>query len=129
MPPSRWTRIYVLWNVYGLMKSELLIFDLRMTVFLIRCFCHLFVLIILFVPHPWLGGLKVFLSLSGIDTTIFSAHSLRGAATSTALIQGVSVSEILSMADWSQESTFRKFYYKPRFNSAPGNAVLSSSSI
>ena len=70
-----------------------------------------------------------FLSLSGIDSTIFSAHSLRGAATSTALIQGVSVSEILSMADWSQESTFRKFYYKPRFNSAPGNAVLSSSSI
>ena len=73
--------------------------------------------------------IKSFLSLSGIDTTIFSAHSLREAATSTALIQGVSVSEILSMADWSQESTFRKFYYKPRFNSAPGNAVLSGSSI
>ena len=73
--------------------------------------------------------IKSFLFLSGIDTTIFSAHSLRGAATSTALFQGVSVSEILSMADWSQESTFRKFYYKPRFNPAPGKAVLSSSSV
>ena len=29
MPLSRRTRIYVRWNVYGLMKSELLIFDLR----------------------------------------------------------------------------------------------------
>ena len=66
------------------------------------------------------------LQLAGVDTTIFSVHSLRGAATTEALNQGVSVTDILGMADWSQESTFTRFYYKPLFNAAPGRAVLSA---
>ena len=70
--------------------------------------------------------IKSLLQLAGVDTTIFSAHSLRGAATTEALNQGVSVTDILGMADWSQESTFTRFYYKPLFNAAPGRAVLSA---
>ena len=66
------------------------------------------------------------LQLAGVDTAIFSVHSLRGAATTEALNQGVSVTDILGMADWSQESTFTRFYYKPLFNAAPGRAVLSA---
>ena len=69
--------------------------------------------------------IKSLLKLAGIDTGIFSAHSLRGAATSAAFNQGVSISEILKMANWSQERTFCKFYYKPSFNTLPGKAILS----
>ena len=63
---------------------------------------------------------------AGVDITVFSAHSLRGVATTEALKQGVSATNILEMADWSQESTFTRFYYKPIFNAAPGRAVLSA---
>ena len=72
----------------------------------------------------WINNM---LQLAGIDTETFSAHSIRGASTSEALKQGVSITEILDMADWSQENTFSKFYYRPRFNVAPGRAVLSAS--
>jgi hypothetical protein len=61
-----------------------------------------------------------------INTSIFTAYSLRGAATTEALNQGVSITDILGMADWSQESTFARFYYKPRFDVSPVNAVLSA---
>ena len=60
-------------NLLGLVKIELLILDLKMTVFLIRCFCHLFVLKNLFVPHLWQGGLKVFY-LCRVLTRLFFLH-------------------------------------------------------
>jgi hypothetical protein len=69
--------------------------------------------------------IKNILQLAGIDTSIFTAHSFRGASTSEALNQGISIPEILSMASWSRSSTFQKFYYRPQFNSSPGKAVLS----
>ena len=37
----------------------------------------------------------------------FKAHSVRGALASAAMNRGVSLSDILSTADWSKESTFR----------------------
>ena len=48
--------------------------------------------------------------------------------TSATFSQAVSVSDILHMADCSQENTFRKFYYRPVFNSIPGRIVLSTGS-
>jgi len=53
------------------------------------------------------------LQLAGIDTAVFSAHSVRGASTSAAVAKGVHLADILSMADWSRDSTFKKFYYRP----------------
>ena len=50
--------------------------------------------------------IKNTLHLAGIDISIFTAHSLRGASTSQALNQGISIPEILSMANWSRSSTF-----------------------
>jgi len=50
------------------------------------------------------------LQLAGIDTAVFS---LRGASTSAAVAKGVHLADILSMADWSRDSTFKKFYYRP----------------
>ena len=52
------------------------------------------------------------LQLAGIDMGIFSAHSIRGASTSEALRQGISITEILGMADWSQESTFSNYNWR-----------------
>lgn len=72
--------------------------------------------------------LKEVIGTSGIDTSIFKAHSVRGASTSRAAESGISTAEILSAADWSTESSFRKFYYKPvhTCNAAFGKAVLSA---
>ena len=69
--------------------------------------------------------IKSILELSDIDISIFTAHSVRGAATSEALNKGISIPDILKMASWSNESTFQRFYYRPQFNSSPGKAVLS----
>ncbi len=62
--------------------------------------------------------MKSVFELAGIDTSIFTAHSVRGALTSGALNQGISIPDILKMASLSNESTFQKFYYRPQFNSS-----------
>ena len=59
---------------------------------------------------PWV---KRVLSLSGIDTCHFTAHLTRSAATSSAYKSGVSIAEIMRVADWSQASTFKRYYEKP----------------
>ena len=45
--------------------------------------------------------LKDILNKSGIDTTKFTAHSFRMAATSAASSQGVGISTILATANWA----------------------------
>ena len=57
--------------------------------------------------------LKNTLSKSGIDISIFSAHSYRSASSSSAFNKGVPIQEIMSKANWSNAKTFRDFYYKP----------------
>ncbi|XP_063312459.1 integrase/recombinase xerD homolog [Pelobates fuscus] len=57
--------------------------------------------------------IKWLLSMAGIDTSIFSAHSVRGAMASKASMLGCKLEDILRAADWSNESTFRNFYLRP----------------
>ena len=58
--------------------------------------------------------LRTVLERAGVDTTIiFKAHSTRGASVSAAANAGITTSEIMQSADWSSESTFKRFYYKP----------------
>ena len=71
--------------------------------------------------------LKAVLTAAGIDTAIFSAHSTRGASSSAAAKVGITTNDILKAADWSSESVFQKFYYKPSDNPSYGRAVLSNS--
>ena len=66
--------------------------------------------------------------MADVDTTIFTAHSVRGASTSEAANMGVTTMDILKPADWSSESVFQKFYSKPDHNAAYGRAVLSTNS-
>ena len=54
--------------------------------------------------------LRTCLSEAGIDTNTFKAHSVRGAACSSAAWTGVSVSDILNAVDWSSTGTFQTFY-------------------
>ncbi|KAJ8976642.1 hypothetical protein NQ317_011150 [Molorchus minor] len=58
--------------------------------------------------------IKTTLLRSGIDTTIFTAHSTRHASTSAALRKGISMDLIKHTAGWSANSaTFAKFYNRP----------------
>ena len=41
-------------------------------------------------------------------------------------MQGVTTEDILSAADWSTESTFQKFYYKPMHNTVFAHSVLTA---
>ena len=72
--------------------------------------------------------LKEVLKLSGIDVSIFTAHSMRNASAPAAANSGVTTSDILKAADWSTESVFRKFYYRTTRDPSYGRAVLSSTS-
>ena len=53
---------------------------------------------------------KIVISLSGIDTSHFTAHSNGSAATSSSYKSSESIAEIMRVADWSQASTFKRFY-------------------
>ena len=70
--------------------------------------------------------IKSTLTKSGINTDIFKAHSVRSAAVSSAANAGVTISEIISAADWSNETVFQKFYYKPEAKNNFGCTVLST---
>ena len=67
--------------------------------------------------------IKTVLSDEGTDTSIFKAHSVRGAATSAAYNKGVPVENILKLANWSNESTFRRFYLRSAEPGMPDSAV------
>ena len=56
--------------------------------------------------------LKQMLHMAGIDTNIFQAHSIRGAASSKAGVRGLSVPNILARGNWSNESTWQRFYHR-----------------
>ena len=56
--------------------------------------------------------------------SIFSGHSVRGASTSAVAGAGVTMNEIMQAADWSTESVFQRFYYRPSHNVSYNRTVL-----
>lgn len=74
----------------------------------------------------WIKGT---LSKSGVDVSIFSAHSTRHAATSRAHACGVNIDLIRKTAGWSNSSsTFAKFYNRTIINTdelALANAIIN----
>ena len=54
--------------------------------------------------------LRTCLSEAGIDTGIFKAHSIRGAASLKAVLVGVTTTDILQAAELSSGTIFQKFY-------------------
>ena len=69
--------------------------------------------------------LKYVLKSVGIDVSIYKGYSTRSAAASAAKLKGVTTSDILKVADWSRETTFTRFYYRPLENVAVGINLLS----
>ena len=54
--------------------------------------------------------IKEQLSAAGIDTSVFYAHSTRGAASSKAAAAGVPIQLILDTGHLARQSTFARFY-------------------
>ncbi|XP_045023231.1 integrase/recombinase xerD homolog [Daphnia magna] len=81
-------------------------------------------------PHKEVKGstigqwLKKVLELAGVDTSIFSAHSTRGASASKAAEKGVPTDSILKTASWASESTFVRFYRRDIPQKDAGTTVL-----
>ena len=67
--------------------------------------------------------LKLVLSLAGIDTQKFKAHSYRGAGLSKAFQRGASIHQIVEAGNWSNCGIFKNYYNAP---SEPeiGNLIL-----
>ena len=59
-----------------------------------------------------------------MDTSIFKAHSVCGASSTAAAEKGVLIADILCTADWSKDSTFKRFYYRPSAGSGYAQTVL-----
>ncbi|KAK3092020.1 hypothetical protein FSP39_024492 [Pinctada imbricata] len=57
--------------------------------------------------------LRTMLTMSGINSSVFKAHSTRSASRSKANKFGLSVEQILSKANWKSALTFQRFYNKP----------------
>ena len=66
---------------------------------------------------------------SGVDTSVFSAHCTRGAATSRAKAAGVATADILRAANWSSEATFCRFFHRLVSSSGFGLGVLRDSCL
>ena len=66
-----------------------------------------------------------------MDTSTFKAHSVRGASASAAVSGGLHITDVLKTADWSRESTFKQFYYRPVATAEKefANTVLSASAV
>ena len=69
--------------------------------------------------------LKEVLRLSGIDISVYMAHSFRGAAASAAFLKGCSLKVILSTADWSSVKNLKKPYLRDVDNIGNGNVKNS----
>jgi hypothetical protein len=80
-------------------------------------------------PHSSVGAssvarwLKLILNDAGVDTSIYSAHSTRGASASNAVNSGVPTEAILAAGNWNSESTFTRFYRRAAKGASVANAL------
>ena len=60
---------------------------------------------------------KSIMNESGVDTKIFKAYSCRSASTSGATNAGLTIDNVLKQRNWTNASTFYKYYFKEIENS------------
>ena len=68
--------------------------------------------------------IKSVLQRAGVDTNVYSAHSIRAASTSKAKQNSVNIQTILEKAGWSSAGTFAKFYDRQTKESTFEEGVL-----
>ena len=56
---------------------------------------------------------KELLADAGIDTSTYQAHSTRSAGTSKAKELGVPLEDIVKQGNWTNKTTFERFYFRP----------------
>ncbi len=71
--------------------------------------------------------IKKLLEEAGVDTTVYSAHSTKGASASKAAASGVAIENILRAGGWASESVFQKHYRRQVDEVNMSSAVLSRS--
>ena len=71
--------------------------------------------------------LKTILSLSGIDTKVFSAHLYRGVSLYSEYNKGVSLNDILNAGDWINAYTFISHYYVHASDTPASQIILNKS--
>lgn len=69
--------------------------------------------------------MRTMLSSAGIDSSVYGAHSYRGAGLSQAYQKGATINAIVTAGDWTQANTFNTYYCKPNDNSEVGKMILS----
>uniref|UniRef100_T1JLK2 Tyr recombinase domain-containing protein n=1 Tax=Strigamia maritima TaxID=126957 RepID=T1JLK2_STRMM len=70
--------------------------------------------------------MRDFLAKSGVDKSVFGAHTTRSASTSKAAKQ-VWIQDVLKVARWPSKSTFARFYNRQIIDpNAFHNAVLAT---
>jgi len=57
--------------------------------------------------------IKILMRKAGIDMTVFTPHSTRGASTSAMARSGIPLKTIMQTAGWTNEHTFAVFYNRP----------------
>ena len=70
--------------------------------------------------------LKLVMEESGIDMNKFKAHSTRAAATSRVPLAGMTPDDIAKLGDWSNVTTFYKFYKKDVPSASKESYIQSS---
>lgn len=68
--------------------------------------------------------LKDFLNGAGINTGVFKARSVGEVSSNAALEKGASIQDVLQTADWSSDSTFQCFYYRPTIDTTYAHKLL-----
>ena len=74
---------------------------------------------------------KLVMSLSGIDVSVYKAHSCRSASTSKAKVLGLSLEDILKRGQWTNISTWQRFYNKQiiRAQSSFSSTILGNNAL
>ena len=73
--------------------------------------------------------IKEVMSLAGVDTSVFSPGSTRGASVSTLARRGASIEQILGAGDWSNTGTFERYYHRQVNNTPAGRLILDEADV
>ena len=66
------------------------------------------------------------MTLAGVDTTYFTAHSTRGASTSKAKARGANPQQIINQGDWKNVTTFERHYHREIIGPALSDLILGN---
>ena len=70
--------------------------------------------------------IKDALHMAGVNTEVFSDHSTRSASTSWAAAKGIPINDILKAANWSSQTTFEQYYFRPTTSATYARMILQS---